>query len=205
MITQIQIPYETGRLLNAELASGETVLWSAQPQPRLLTPQSIGLVLFGIPWTAFAVFWIVMASGITNGFHSQPPGYPAPSRPAPFGFFPLIFPLFGLPFVLVGLGMLSSPYWQRRKALKTVYAVTGRRALILEPNWRGSTTIRSIAPEQLKDRTRTQNPDGSGTLIFTRLTTVSSGGEGGTTTQTVGFVGIPDVKAVDDLLGQTFG
>jgi len=203
MIAQTQLPFETERQLNAELDSGETVLWSGQPRPRLFTIQSIALFLFGLPWMAFSVFWVVMASGIVSGFGGHTSGYHG--SPAPFGFFPLIFPLFGLPFVLVGVWMLSSPYWIWRKALKTVYAVTGKRALILEPNWHGSITVRSIPPAHLADRTRTQNRDGSGDLIFTHLTTVSSSGEEGTTTQTVGFAGIPDVKAVDDLLGKTFG
>jgi hypothetical protein len=45
----------------------------------------------------------------------------------------VLFPLFGVPFVLIGLGMLAAPYWMRRKAQNTVYALTDKRALILSP------------------------------------------------------------------------
>ena len=36
---------------------------------------------------------------------------------------PGFFPLFGIPIVLVGLGLLLSPFWAFHKATRTVYAV----------------------------------------------------------------------------------
>ncbi len=205
MITQTPLPYETERLLNSELASGETVLWAGQPRPRLWTGQTIAAILFGIPWTAFSVSWVVLAGSMGSSVGTTSPGYHGPTAPNSFSLIFWIFPLFGLPFVLIGLGMLSLPYWTWRKAKKSIYAVTGKRGLILEANWRGSIVIRSISADQLADRTRTQNRDGSGDLIFTHLTTMSAGSEGGTTTTTVGFKGIPEVKSVDDLISRTFG
>ena len=92
-------------LVEAELAPGERVEWLDQPLPSRRAWSALPVVLFGIPWTAFSVFWVVAASG-----------FKVPNFDHGFGF----FPLFGLPFVLIGLGMLSSPYWLSRMAARTV-------------------------------------------------------------------------------------
>ena len=89
------------RLLHEELGPTEKLLWSAAPAPGRLARITLPIFLFAIPWTAFAIFWIAGASGFKRPNFGQPAG---------------LFPLFGVPFVLIGLGMLSSPYWARRKA-----------------------------------------------------------------------------------------
>ena len=63
-----------------------------------------------------------------------------------FGAFGVLFPLFGLPFVMVGVGMLSSPFWLRRRAKRTCYALTDRRAILWEAGWFGSVEVRSYGP-----------------------------------------------------------
>lgn len=197
MMSSAPLPLETEEMLRSELNSGEKLLWTGQPLANRAGQGSLPLVLFGIPWTAFSVFWVVMAFGITRHAPSHP-------EPFPINLFPLFFPLFGLPFVLIGVGMLSSPYWMRRRAQKIVYAITDKRALILSPTWRNGISVRSIPPEHLTDRTRAQNPDGSGSLVFTHLTTTRSTGQGGTTTVTVGFDNIADVRDVDALIERTY-
>jgi hypothetical protein len=79
----------------------------------------------GIPVTAFAIFWMALASQQTKQI----------SGPGSF------FPLFGIPFIVVGLGMLSSPLWRGRKALRTVYALTDQRAIIFEGGFFGGVAI----------------------------------------------------------------
>ena len=158
---------------------------------------------------AFALFWIASASGMFSSAHGA-------TSAAPFPF--ALFPLFGIPFVLAGLGLLTSPLWLMRKASRTAYAITNKRVLILDGAAFRATTIRSLGPEMLGDRTRTQSNDGSGDLIFTRASTISlqsgynsnlnssfsSYNRGGTIVNQVGFYGIPNVKSVDDLLRDTF-
>lgn len=151
-----RLPYELSRLIDSELPSDEQVLWTAQPLPGRYAWHSLALVIFGIPWTAFSVFWVVMASGMLAHMTS--------GTSLPFAGFSLLFPLFGLPFVLIGLGLLSSPYWMRRSALRTAYALTNKRALIVSIGWRGKAIIQSIPPQTLADRQRTQNRNGSGSL-----------------------------------------
>ena len=109
-----------------------------------------------------------------------------------------LFPLFGIPFVLVGLAMLSSPYWMIRKAKKTVYVLTADRAIIFDGGF--STTIRSFGPDRLGDLRRKQRADGSGDLIFERELSFDNDGDRRSTDH--GFLAIPDVKAVEDMVRQ---
>lgn len=145
--------------------------------------RSLPIVLFGIPWTAFALFWIAGASGF------QIPEFKEGSD---------LFPLFGIPFVLVGFGMLGSPFWMMRKARKTAYVLTNNRVIIFDGG--RSTTIRSFGPDRLTDLRRKQRTDGSGDLIFERKVSYDSDGDRQTTDH--GFLAIPDVKMVEDMVRQ---
>jgi len=141
-------------MVDRELAPGEQIRWVDMPLPRLFTPASTGAFLFAIPWTAFALFWTGFAA---FGVSKMPPGE------GPWGL-KWAFPLFGLPFILIGLGMLSSPWWARRAARRTVYAITDRRAIVFQGGW--STTVRSYAPEQLSQVFRREHRDGTGDVII---------------------------------------
>lgn len=177
------LPKEVASLVDLELEPGERIIWAAQPIPGRFARRSIGLVLFGIPWTAFAIFWIAGASG-----------FKIPDFSHGFGF----FPLFGVPFVLIGFGLLSSPYWMRRKARRTAYVITDKRALILAGgSWR-STTVRSFEPYRLGDIRRVQNADGTGDLIFER--TWAGDGDGGRQSTDHGFLAIRDARNVETLV-----
>ena len=193
-----RLPDELSRLIEAELSPQEQVVWSAQPLPGRYMRKSVAQVIFGIPWTAFSVSWVVIAWIMT---HSVPE---KEVQGMPFAGFSLLFPLLGLLNVLIGLGMLSSPYWMWRKAQKTVYALTDERALILTPTWRGGVSVRSITPEELSPRRRLRNPDGSGSLFFSRLTVTQGGGGGPRSVVTVGFEHIADVLEVEALIEKTY-
>lgn len=193
------LPPEADTMLRSELNSGEKLVWTGQPIAGRTGWSALPIFLFGIPWTAFSIFWIVMAGGITSHAAAGPSAFPVDGMAN-------VFPLFGIPFVLIGFGMLTSPLWMAKKAQGTVYALTDKRAFILTPGWGNGVSVRSIPPADLIDRTRNQQPDGSGSLIFNRLTTVRRrAGEGhGTYTVTVGFDNIPDVREVDALIERTF-
>jgi hypothetical protein len=184
------LPPELDALVQAELASAEQLLWVGQPSPRRYLLISIPIVLFAIPWTGFAVFWVLGASGILFG------GLPK-NAPGPAGFF-ACFPLFGLPFILVGLGMLSSPYWLLRKARRTCYALTDRRAIIWEPGIFGSVSVRSYGPAQLTRIRRNQRADGSGDMIFEEYATYDNRGHRSISSR--GFMGIERVREIEELL-----
>ena len=158
-------------------------MWLDQPIPGRMAGKTMPMVLFGIPWTAFALFWIAGASG-----------FKLPDFSHGFGW----FPLFGVPFVLIGFGLLSSPYWARRSAQRSVYVLTDRRAIIIRGSWRGNVSVRSFERERLTDLQRKQNTDGSGDLIFTRDVRRDSDGDRHSTD--VGFLAIRDVKNVEDIV-----
>lgn len=184
--------------VRAELEPSEQLLWVGQPHPGRFGRMAIPLVLFGIPWTAFAVFWVAMASGPmffgAGGANNAGPGVG--------GFF-VCFPLFGLPFILIGLFFLTSPYWLRRKAKRTCYALTDRRAILWEAGMTpGSMEVRSYRPADFEKMFRRDFPDGSGDLMFEEPITVqrSSGRYATFNTQGHGFMGIENVREIEKLL-----
>ncbi len=162
-----------------ELRSGERIIWTAQPIPKRFARASWLISIFGIPFLAFSIFWM-MAGQVAGG--ARGPGQ--------------FFQLFGVPFVLVGLGLVTSPIWMRKRAERTVYFITDQRAVILSQGFTGRTRVESYAPEQLQSITREQNPDGSGDIVFITRTWRDSDGD--RRSQRIGFFGVPDVKSVED-------
>ncbi len=183
MTEPTSLPRNLRSQVELELQSGECIVWLDQPIPGRLARSSLGILIFGIPWTAFAIFWVTMAAkGVSksNG-----------------GAIVWLFPLFGVPFILIGLGMLSSPYWVRRGARRTAYVITDRRAILFQGGWRGSMTVRSFEPSALQgDLHRKQHSDGSGDLIFTQE--FQRGSKGREYTTNIGFMAVRDVKGVEE-------
>lgn len=177
-----QLPRDLQDKVERELEAGERIVWMSGPKPRWFTPAATGAFLFGIPWTAFALFWTGAAAWGT-------------SQAREAGFF-RAFPLFGLPFILIGFGLLSSPIWAYRKAKQTVYAITNRRAITLEGL--RTTTIRSYPPDRLQDVYRKEKRDGTGDVIIARRAWRDS--EGDRQSEELGFLRIQDPKAVELLL-----
>jgi hypothetical protein len=178
---------ELSSLVDAELAKGDRIAWIGQPIPSLLASTAIPNVLIGIPFTAFALFWIAGASGF------RWPGFARPSA---------LLVLWGIPFVLVGLWMLTSPYWMYRKALRTVYAITDRRALIIEAGFWGRVQVRSFEPWSLAILARTQRADGSGNLVFQREYRHQ---RRHAHYVDIGFLAVPNVKEVEDRIRELIG
>jgi hypothetical protein len=179
--------YTLERMAQNELGAGERLLWVGQPNPWRSTLTSFAIYLFAIPWTAFVIFWEAMALGMGSHVRNQS---------GPF----LIFPLFGIPFVLIGLGMLSTPIWVYRKMRRTLYAVTDKRLLIIISG--RSRTVQSYDERSIGDIQRREYTDGSGDIIFARKLRYGTDDNGTTTTSTtnIGFLGIPDVRSVEKLV-----
>jgi hypothetical protein len=125
-------------------------------------------------------------------------GFEMPSFRPVFGFFRLL----GIPFVLVGLSMLLSPFWMLAKARRTAYVITNRRAILLEGRVLGGLSTRSFDRERLRDVQRVQFGDGSGNLVFERQLRTSH--NGGAHFTDIGFLAVPDVKDVEDRIRELF-
>ncbi len=171
-----QVPYDLEQKLERELQAGESVIYKGMPIPRFFRAETFGIFLFAIPWTAFAIFWMCGAAGFkipdfSNGF-------------SPF----MLFPLFGLPFVGIGIGMLSSPFFSYWQETKTIYAITNKRIIIIS----GIRTIeiQSYALDKLEGIVRRER-GAKGDLIFSYKRWKDSDGDH--RTQEIGFFNILDV------------
>lgn len=172
--------------IRAELRPGETVTWSGQPDPARLMRAGFLAWLFFVPWTAFALFWTAGAAGFKF------PDFSTAST------FQLLFPLWGLPFVAIGIGGMSAPWLAQRKALNTIYVITNQRALSIEGG--KSVTVRSYLAADLGVIERTERPDGSGDLIlFTRNERDS---DGDTRKRKEGFLAVANVRKVEEMIGR---
>src|SRR5262249_39881197 len=102
--------------------SGEQVRWQGRPGA-LRTFAGASLIwLFAVPWTAFVLFWESTAVG------SWLFGKSTAGAGQGWG---LVLVLFGLPFVLIGLGMMALPFGALRSAHRTVHVLTNRRLLTI--------------------------------------------------------------------------
>jgi hypothetical protein len=161
-----------------ELAAGESIVWAGQPRLDLATRPAWFLVPFGIVFTGFSLLWMAIAALMTVG---------------------LLAPC-GLPFVVVGIGLMASPAWLRSLARKTVYLLTDRRAIIWRPSVFGRVSVQSFTAAGLGQMTRNERPDGAGDLVFQ----VSHSGFGeNSRTETRGFLAIDNVRHVEDLVRST--
>lgn len=186
MLSNLNISKELRRKIDNELQPGEFIRWIEQPVARFFTAHSIFSVLFGIPWTSFAIFWMWGALG-----------FKLPDLKA--GLLPHhLFALFGVPFVLIGFGLLSSPIWVWQVARETVYLVTNKRAISIQGG--ASTTIRSYLPDRLKDVYRKERSDGTGDVIISIRQWKDSDGD--RRSEEIGFFGIRSPQEVEKMLRQ---
>lgn len=174
------LPYEMDQLLERELHEGERVVWAGQPNADRVFRMGFLIYLFAIPWLAITTMigggGAFMGGGLFGGFIT----------------------LFMLPFYAIGFGMLAAPFWLRRQAKNTIYAVTDRRAFSSQPTLLSGRTVRSFGPTELQQITRTERSDGSGDLVFQEHITRDSDGDRRVTRH--GFMGIPNVRQVDKII-----
>ena len=168
--------------VKAELAQDERLVWVGQPRLDLATRPAFFLVPFGVVFAGFSLFWIVGAGLMTGG---------------------LMAPC-GLPFIAVGIGLIASPVWLRRRARNTVYALTDRRAIVWQPGWFGAVAVRSFTAAGLGQISRIERADGSGDLVFEEITTINNTSDGARYhTTRRGFLCVDKVREVEDLVRQT--
>jgi|BioPla2DNA2_1021312.scaffolds.fasta_scaffold14930_3 hypothetical protein len=167
------LSYEEKELINGELNSGEKVLWADKPSLRSEFLKSFYIYLFAIPWIAIFIFF--RGSFYERGRLSA---------------------MFLIPFILAGIYMLFIPFIKRIELKKTVYLVTNQRLIIYIYGWK--TKVKSFQPSQIRNVERHQKADGFGNLIFAKEVFYDSDGD--RRTSKIGFMGIKDVKQVEDLI-----
>jgi hypothetical protein len=137
--------------LERELSSGERLIWSGQPRRGIrLRASDAFLIPFSSLWCGFAIFWEVMALTAT-----AKGGGPVA----------LVFPLFGVPFVLMGLYLVFGRFIvDARMRECTFYGITSERIIIVSGLF--SRRTKSLNLRTLSDISLTERPDGSGTITF---------------------------------------
>lgn len=128
--------------INRYLTPDEYVLWNGRPgKGELLTKYDIYMVPFSIMWCGFAIIWetsVILMSA------------------------PLLFKLWGIPFVCVGLYMVFGRFIMKsyiRK--KTIYVITNKRIFCFFKN-----QINTMDYHIHPTRTVTRHRNGYGSIYF---------------------------------------
>lgn len=185
------LPIDLENRVHSELRDGERLLWVGQPILARYARKGVPLMIFGGVFTAFSLFWMAGALGI--GVFGGANG---------FGWFGLVFALFGVPFVLVGLGMLTAPRWIKKMASQTFYAITDRRVILWEAGLFGRVEVRSYDPSQLKTIRRVEYANGEGDLVFEESINYGRNSDGHRTRHIKrhGLMAIGQVREVEELI-----
>lgn len=170
-----------------ELVAGEHLLWRGQPRSRKLT-RGFGIWFFALPWTVFALVWETFAF-LPWAAATKTPGFIQWS-------FGIVFPLFGIPFVALGLWMLWSPIRAMRRAGTTVYGLTERRLLRVVDG--GDRQVDSVLLHQIGPIDRREDRQGFGDLRIQTHSHIDS--EGDRTTERFEVLGVPGVARLERLI-----
>ena len=124
------------------ITPGETILWHGKPgRGHLLTGQDIFMIPFSILWCGFAFFWEGTVLTVDA---------------------PIMFKLWGIPFVCVGLYMVFGRFlWTAFMRKRTSYVITNRRIIRARGN-----KIDMLDGKSLPPMHTTAFRDGSGTISF---------------------------------------
>ncbi len=131
--------------LRAQLGPGEHLLWAGQPQRGIrFRAGDLFMVPFTLLWGGFAIVWewsVIQSRA------------------------PLLFRLWGIPFVLVGLHLIVGRFfWDAYQRRHTHYGVTNEHVLIVTTGLRSR--VRSVNLRTLGELTLSGGADGRGSLAF---------------------------------------
>jgi hypothetical protein len=179
-------PSEAQFMVQSELQPGEGLQWSGIADPTRAALSALPTLIVGIPFAGFAFFWITMAYRGTHAISK------VSSNPIASGF--SFLPLFGLPFLLIGISIVSAPLLAYRKGLKTVYAVTDKRVLVITDG--RTRTVRSCTPADILSVDHRERAGGTGDVII-RINSVM---QTRNSLMTIGLLGVNNVKEVARLV-----
>ena len=168
----------------SELQSGESLYWTGTADPARAALSVLPAAIFGIPFAGFALFWMNTAFHATSAFHKS-------SNNAFTKSF-TVFPLFGLPFLLIGLGIVLAPLWAYLKGRSTVYAVTNQRVMIISGG--SNVSVKSYTPADILNVEHRERPDGSGDIMIQTTGTMRTNNS--VSQIKVALLGVPNVKQV---------
>lgn len=194
-----ELPENLAELVLDQLQGKERLLWAGQPDPKLMMIRAIPFTIIGS---------IVLIVGVVVPFFMKQPG----------GGMDAMGILIGLGVGALGLMVCTAPIWAKKRATKSAYALTNRRALIWKAGIFFGHDFEEYSAAEMT-RMKRQNSwfvKGAGDLVFkeeVHITTTTTGGghsrHGGyrpghtTTSKQIiqhGFMAIPDVASVEGLI-----
>jgi hypothetical protein len=137
--------YEAEKVITAELAPGEKLVWAGRPRRGIrLTAADLLLVPLSLVWCGFAVFWEMTV--LKQGG-------------------PDFFALFGLIFVAAGIYIVVGRFFADAiRRSKTFYGVTTQRAIIVSGIF--SRNVKSLELSSLGGLSLSEQRDRSGTITL---------------------------------------
>ena len=146
--------YDAQKIIQKELDSDERLLWAGMPkQGTIFKGTDVFMIPFSLLWGGFAIFWEYMALTMVPKAQNAPDG------------FALLFPLFGIPFVVIGLYMIFGRFiYDSKKRVKTFYGLTDQRAIIISGVF--SKNVKSLNLKSMSDVSMSEKANGCGTIIF---------------------------------------
>jgi len=145
-------PSDARGMITSELQAGESLQWTGTADASRAAISALPAMLFGIPFAGFALFWMTMAyHGTRTVSRSSSPLFS-------------VFPLFGVPFLLIGLGIVSAPLFAYFKALKTAYAITDKRVLVITDG--RARSVKSYTPADIVSVDHMERAGGTGDVII---------------------------------------
>ena len=167
------------QLVRKELRTGEHLFWADKADGKIFMLKVLPIAFFGLFFFGFAVFWTGMA-------------YLGTSAAGDAGWFRL-FPLFGVPFMMVGFAMVVSPIAARVAGNNTYYGLTEQRLITLR--LRPKKSVKSVNLKDVRELELQENDDGTGTILFNRDTVTSKAIH--QKMKNTGFYGIGDARQVE--------
>lgn len=143
-------------LVSRELEPGETVIWCDRPVPKYFTEASIPAFVIGIPWTLLLGFLLWASLGL--------PPFDLQDCQNCDNSDGIVSAIIMLPFVFLGLLMLTAPISCRNMSFKTLYVVTDRRAIVINA-WK-KLKVKNVMPESLARLILEENKDGTGHIYI---------------------------------------
>ena len=131
--------------LRPNLSKDEKLLWTGQPKTGILFRSTdVFIIPFSLMWGGFAIFWEL--SVIRTRI--------------------LLFELWGIPFVLVGLFMIVGRFfYDAKKRGNTIYGITDDR-IIIKSGAFSSSSIQSLNIKTLTGFSFREKTDGTGTILL---------------------------------------
>ena len=181
-------PTDAQSMAQSELEPGESLQWSGVADPVRAALSALPALIVGLPFAAFALFWMTAAY---RGTHAM-----SKSSANPIAGVFSFFPLFGLPFLFIGTGIVFAPLLAYRKGLKTVYAVTDKRVLVITDG--RTRSVRSCTPADIIAVDHRERAGGTGDVIIRTNSIIQQ--RNSLSQSTIGLLGVNNVKEVARLV-----